>query len=140
MLQQLGVRMIDLSGQDIPRLTASLQLSALSAGLAAQGPSLLAAQNDDALSERTKKLKELQQQTQQKLGEIIELGADKAVVSALNETIKNINEAAQSLASAARERLDVAALHDKQYDALRVAQGAFVAGGKPGDAGRPDPG
>ena len=130
-LQQLGVRMIDLSGQDIPRLTASLQLSALSAGLAAQGPSLLAAQNDDALSERTKKLKELQQQTQQKLGEIIELGADKAVVSALNETIKNINEAAQSLASAARERLDVAALHDKQYDALRVAQGAFVLAAGP---------
>src|SRR6478735_6224338 len=98
-LQQLGVRMVDLSGRDIPRLSASLQLSALSAGLAAQGPSLL--------------------------------GADKAIVSALNETIKNINEAAQSLASAARERLDVAALHDKQYDALRVAQGAFVAAASP---------
>jgi methyl-accepting chemotaxis protein len=130
-LQQLGVRMVDLSGRDIPRLSSSLQLSALSAGLAAQGPSLLAAQNEDALNERTKKLKELQQQTQQKLGEIIELGADKAVVSALNETIKNINEAAQSLASAARERLDVAALHDKQYDALRVAQGAFVLAASP---------
>jgi methyl-accepting chemotaxis protein len=130
-LQQLGVRMIDLSGRDIPRLSASLQLSALSAGLAAQGPSLLAAQNEDALNERTKKLKELQQQTQQKLGEIIELGADKSVVSALNETIKNINEAAQSLALAARERLDVAALHDKQYDALRAAQGAFVAAASP---------
>jgi len=130
-LKQLGVRMVDLSGRDIPRLSASLQLSALSAGLAAQGPSLLAAQNEDALNERTRKLKELQQQTQQKLGEIIELGADKAVVSALNETIKNINEAAQSLASAARERLDVAALHDKQYDALRVAQGAFVLAASP---------
>jgi methyl-accepting chemotaxis protein len=130
-LQQLGVRMIDLSGRDIPRLSASLQLSALSAGLAAQGPSLLAAQNEDALNERTKKLQELQQQTQQKLGEIIELGADKSVVSALNETIKNINEAAQSLALAARERLDVAALHDKQYDALRAAQGAFVAAASP---------
>ena len=70
-LQQLGVRMVDLSGRDIPRLSASLQLSALSAGLAAQGPSLLAAQNEDALNERTAKLKELQQQTQQKLGEVI---------------------------------------------------------------------
>src|ERR1700761_9450726 len=98
-LQQLGVRMVDLSGRDIPRLAASLQLSAQAASLAAQGPALLAAQTDDALNERTKKLKDLQQQTQQKLGEIIELGADKSVVAALNETIKNISEAAQSLAS-----------------------------------------
>jgi len=130
-LQQLGVRMVDLSGRDIPRLSASLQLSAQAASLAAQGPALLAAQNDDALAERTRKLKELQQQTTQKLGEIIELGADKAVVSSLNETIKNINEAAQSLSSAARERLDAAALHDKQYDALRTAQAAFVAAAGP---------
>ena len=130
-LQQLGVRMVDLAGRDIPRLAASLQLSTLAASLAAQGPALLAAQSDDALGERTKKLKELQQQTQQKLGEIIELGADKTVVAALQETIKNINEAAQSLASAARERLDAAALHDKQYDALRAAQGEFVAAASP---------
>jgi methyl-accepting chemotaxis protein len=130
-LQQLGERMLDLSGREIPRLSASLQLSALSASLAAQGPALLAAPNEDALNEHAKKLKELQQQTQQKLGEIIELGADKTVVSALNETIKNINEAAQSLASAARERLDVAALHEKQYDALRTAQGVFVGAASP---------
>jgi len=130
-LQQLGERMLDLSGREIPRLSASLQLSALSASLAAQGPAVLAAPNEDALNEHAKKLKELQQQTQQKLGEIIELGADKTVVSALNETIKNINEAAQSLASAARERLDVAALHEKQYDALRAAQGAFVGAASP---------
>src|SRR6516225_8785071 len=83
-LRHLGGTMLDLSGRDIPRLAASLQLSAQAASLAAQGPALLAAQNDDALGERTKKLKELQQQTMQKLGEIIELGADKTVVSALN--------------------------------------------------------
>lgn len=64
-LQNLGGRMTELSGRDIPRLAASLQLSALSASLAAQGPALLAAQSEDALSERTKKLKELQEQTQQ---------------------------------------------------------------------------
>jgi methyl-accepting chemotaxis protein len=130
-LGQLGERMLDLSGREIPRLSASLQLSALSASLAAQGPALLAAPSEDALNEHAKKLKDLQQQTQQKLGEIIELGADKTVVSALNETIKNINEAAASLASAARERLDVAALHEKQYDALRAAQGAFVGAASP---------
>ncbi|MGY4627930.1 methyl-accepting chemotaxis protein [Bradyrhizobium sp. USDA 4486] len=130
-LQNLGGRMIELSGQDIPRLAASLQLSALSASLAAQGPALLAAQSDEALSERTKKLKELQEQTQQKLNEIIELGGDKSVVAGLGETMKSINEAAQSLAKAARERLDIAALHDKQYDALRSAQGAFVGAASP---------
>ena len=130
-LRHLGTTMVDLSGRDIPRLSASLQLSAQAASLAAQGPALLAAQSDDALNERAKKMKELQAQTQQKLGEVIELGADKTVVSALNETIKNINEAAQSLASAARERLDVAALHDKQYDALRAAQAAFTAAASP---------
>ncbi|WP_439372798.1 methyl-accepting chemotaxis protein [Bradyrhizobium sp. DASA03120] len=130
-LQNLGGRMIELSGRDIPRLAASLQLSALSASLAAQGPALLAAQSEEALNERTKKLKELQEQTQQKLNEIIELGGDKAVVSGLSETMKSINEAAQSLAKAARERLDIAALHDKQYDALRTAQGAFVGAASP---------
>ncbi|MBP0114877.1 MULTISPECIES: methyl-accepting chemotaxis protein [Bradyrhizobium] len=130
-LQNLGGRMTELSGRDIPRLSASLQLSALSASLAAQGPALLAAQSEDALNERTKKLRELQEQTQQKLNEIIELGADKSVVSGLSDTMKSINEAAQSLAKAARERLDIAALHDKQYDALRSAQGAFVGAASP---------
>ncbi|WP_027573337.1 methyl-accepting chemotaxis protein [Bradyrhizobium sp. WSM1743] len=130
-LQNLGGRMTELSGRDIPRLSASLQLSALSASLAAQGPALLAAQSEDALNERTKKLRELQEQTQQKLNEIIELGADKSVVSGLSDTMKSINEAAQSLAKAARERLDIAALHEKQYDALRNAQGAFVGAASP---------
>ncbi|WP_063686569.1 methyl-accepting chemotaxis protein [Bradyrhizobium stylosanthis] len=130
-LQNLGGRMTELSGQDIPRLSASLQLSALSASLAAQGPALLAAQSEEALNERTKKLKELQEQTQQKLNEIIALGGDKSVVAGLGETMKSINEAAQSLTKAARERLDLAALHEKQYDALRSAQGAFVGAASP---------
>lgn len=130
-LQTLGGRITELSGRDIPRLSASLQLSALSASLAAQGPALLAAQSEEALTERTKKLRELQEQTQQKLTEIIELRGDKSVVSGLSDTMKSINEAAQSLAKAARERLDIAALHDKQYDALRNAQGAFVGAASP---------
>lgn len=130
-LQNLGGRMTELSGRDIPRLSASLQLSALSASLAAQGPALLAAQSEDALNERTRKLRELQEQTQQKLNEIIELGGDKSVVSGLGDTMKSINEAAQSLAKAARERLDIAALHEKQYDVLRNAQGAFVGAASP---------
>jgi methyl-accepting chemotaxis protein len=130
-LRHLGVTMIDLSARDIPRLAASLQLSAQSASLAAQGPALLTSPSDDALAERTRKMKEIQRGTQDKLGEIIELGADKAVVNALSETIKNINEATQSLVSAARERLDASAEHDKQFEALRGAQTNFAAAANP---------
>src|SRR5437588_9894757 len=130
-LHHLGGNMIDLSGRDIPRLAASLELSAQSAGLASQGPALLVSQTDDALNERIKKMNEIQRSTQEKLGEIIELGADKTIVAALGETVKNIDEPTKSLVSASRERLVAAALHDKTYDALRSAQGAFVAAAGP---------
>src|SRR3954449_13155696 len=82
-LGHLGGRMIELSGRDIPRLAASLQLSAQSASLASQGPALLASRSEEALNERTKKMKETQTLALQKLGEIIELGADKTIVTAL---------------------------------------------------------
>src|SRR4051795_9450981 len=90
MLRRLGGAMVDLSGRDIPRLAASLQLSAQSASLASQGPALLAARSEEALDERSGKMKEAQKVTLDKLGEIIELGADKAVVATLNETVKKI--------------------------------------------------
>jgi methyl-accepting chemotaxis protein len=130
-LGHLGEAMVDLSGRDIPRLAASLQLASQSASLASQGPALLASQSQDELNERSKKLKETQAVTFEKLGEIIELGADKTVVAALTETVKNIDENIKSLGSAARERLETAALHDKQYDALRKAQASFVAAASP---------
>jgi methyl-accepting chemotaxis protein len=126
-LGHLGGTMIELSGRDIPRLAASLQLSAESASLASQGPALLAARSEEALNERARKMKETQAVTLEKLGEIIELGADKAVVTALSETIKNIDEMIKSLGAAARDRLEAAAQHSRQYDALRKAQGDFVA-------------
>src|ERR1700710_1200064 len=59
-LGHLGGAMIELSGRDIPRLAASLQLSAQSAGLASQGPALLASQSDGTLKERARKMKETQ--------------------------------------------------------------------------------
>ena len=105
-LGDLGGAMVDLSGRDIPRLAASLQLSAQSASLASQGPALLAARSEEVLNDRTKKMKETQAVTLQKLGEIIELGADKAVVAALTENVKNIDEMIKSLGAAARERLE----------------------------------
>ncbi len=130
-LGHLGGAMLDLSGRDIPRLAASLQLSAQSASLASQGPALLASESEDALNERSKKMKETQQVTLEKLGEIIELGADKTVVAALTETVKNIDDTIKSLGSAARERLGIVAQRGKQYDALRSAQAGFVAAAAP---------
>jgi methyl-accepting chemotaxis protein len=130
-LGHLGVAMVELSGRDIPRLAASLQLSAQSASLASQGPALLASRSEEALNERSKKMKETQTVALQKLSEIVKLGADKAIVEALTETVKNIEDMIKSLGSAARERLEVAALHEKQYVALRKAQADFVAASAP---------
>jgi phosphoglycerate-specific signal transduction histidine kinase len=113
--RHLGGTMVDLSGRDIPRLAASLQLAAESAGLSSQGPALLAAPNEEALNERTQKMRETQQIALAKLGEVIELGADKTVVAALGETVKNIDDTIKSLDSAARERLEAGAVHDKQF-------------------------
>src|SRR6478735_1037867 len=130
-LGHLGGVMVDLSGKDIPRLAASLQLSAQSAALASQGPAVLAARSEEALAERSKKMRETQAVALEKLGEIIELGADTTVIANLTETVKNIEDMIKSLGSAARERLEVAALHEKQYAALRKAQTDFVAASAP---------
>src|SRR2546429_5708382 len=127
MLGRLGGTMVDLSGRDIPRLAASLQLSAQSASLASQGPALLAARSEEALNDRTRKMKETQAVALQKLGEIVELGADKAVVAALTENMKNIDEVIKSLGSAARERLETGAPHAKLYDAGPQEQPRLVA-------------
>src|SRR6185437_6261045 len=59
-LQQLGVRMVDLSGRDIPRLAASMKSTAQAASLAAQGPAIHAAPNADALNERLTQIKAIQ--------------------------------------------------------------------------------
>src|ERR1700726_2288442 len=115
-LGHLGGSMLDLSGRDIPRLAASLQLAAQSASLASQGPALLASGSEEALNERSKKIKETQEVTLEKLGEIIELGADKAVVAALSETVKNIDETIKSLVGAAPQRLETPARPQKKYD------------------------
>jgi methyl-accepting chemotaxis protein len=130
-LGHLGESMVELSARDIPRLAASLQLSAQSASLANQGPALLASRSEEQLNDRAKKMKETYAVTFEKLGEVIELGADKAVVAALTETVKGIDDTIKSLVAAARERLEVAAQHEKQYDTLRSVQAGFVAAAAP---------
>ena len=130
-LGELGEMMVDLSGRDIPRLAASLQLATQSAALASQGPALLASRSEEVLPERIRAMKATEEIALGKLGEIIELGADRDVVAALNETVKNIDDAIKSLGAAAKERLDAAASHEKLYRALRSAQAGFVAAASP---------
>jgi methyl-accepting chemotaxis protein len=130
-LGQLGEKMVDLSGQDIPRLAASLQLASESANLASQGPALLASSSVKALQEGSKKMRDVQENVVGKLGEIIELGADKDVLSALNQTVKNIEDTIKGLSAAAAQRLDSSAQHETQYDALRKAEANFAAVAKP---------
>jgi methyl-accepting chemotaxis protein len=126
-LRHIGGTMVDLSGRDIPRLTASLQLMAQSASLASLGPALLGSPSEDTLNDRLKKMHEIQKVTQQRLSEIASLGADKSVMAPLTETIKNIDEANQSLVSASHERLQALAAHQKIYETLRHVQAAFTA-------------
>jgi methyl-accepting chemotaxis protein len=130
-LSRLGGIMVDLSGEDIPRLAASLQLSAQSAALASQGPALLAARTEESLSERAAKINETKAAALQRLNEVIALGADKTIAAALTETVKNIDDMTKSLGSAARERLEAAAQHDRKYEALRKAQAEFVIASVP---------
>ena len=130
-LGHLGGAFTELSGRDIPRLSASLQLSAESASLASQGPGLLASRSEETLNERSKKMQETQRVTLQKLGEITKFGANKDTVAALTETVKNIEDMIKSLGGAARERLETGAQHEKLYEALRTAQATFVKAAAP---------
>src|ERR1700737_280420 len=50
-LGHLGGSILDLSGRDIPRLAASLQLSAQSASLASQGPTALPSRSEGSLND-----------------------------------------------------------------------------------------
>ena len=76
LLGQLGGMMTELSDRDIPRLEASLQLSAQSNSLATQGNGLLASENDAQLQERLTRMKETQHIAAQKIAEVERLGAE----------------------------------------------------------------
>ena len=124
MLGRLGGTMVDLSGRDIP--ASCRQPAAIRTEREPRQPGAGAAgrRSEEALNDRTRKMKETQAVALQKLGEIVELGADKAVVAALNENMKNIDEVIKSLGSAAGERLELGAQHEKLYERVRKAQRA----------------
>ncbi|MDZ4367624.1 MAG: methyl-accepting chemotaxis protein [Afipia sp.] len=129
LLGQLGGMMNDLSGRDIPRLTASLQLSAQSANLSTQGQALLASNNEATLQERAALMSETQRIAAEKLEEIARLSSNKTVVDALRETSKSIGDMVGSIGSAAKERLETGALREKQSAALREIHNEFLATG-----------
>jgi methyl-accepting chemotaxis protein len=127
LLRQLGGVVANLNERDIPRLSASLQLSAQSATLATQAQSLLSSSDETTLSERAAQMKQTQQGAADRLAEIAKLGADKSVVDALIETSKNIGDTVTSIGSAAKERLEASAVRESQSAALRKAQADFLA-------------
>jgi phosphoglycerate-specific signal transduction histidine kinase len=120
-LSELGVSMSGLSGRDIPKLAASLQLSTQSESLASQAPMLLSSGNAEMLRERQQRMTEALQVATQKLAEITRHGADKAVIAELGDTLMNIEDTIRSLGAAAKERIELAGAHDKLYDALRAS-------------------
>ncbi len=130
-LRNLGVTMTDLSGRDIPKLTASLQLATESERLASLAPMLLVSATPDQLKERSAQMKQAQGVASDKLAELTNYGSDKAVVAAMSETLRNIADTIRSLGAAAQERLDLAQTHNKVYDALRKSHDEFIAVANP---------
>ena len=130
-LGQLGGMIQDLGARDIPRLTASLQLAGRSADLASHGPAVLSARDDADLATQSERVSTLHRDAVDKLRQLTELGADPAIVAALQENAKNIEDAIGSLGNAARERLELAARHQQLYEQIRAAQSAFLAAANP---------
>ncbi len=126
LLGRLGHTIGDLGERDVPRLTASLELSTLSESLSAKGPALLAAKDDAARRELTQNLKDTKAAALTKLNDITRFGGDKTVVSALGETIKSIDDTVDSFGNAAKERLEILAARDKMYETLRTTRAQFV--------------
>jgi methyl-accepting chemotaxis protein len=125
-LGQLGGMMTDLNGRDIPKLTASLQLATASESLASQGPMLLASSSAEVLKERSQRMRDTHKIAVEKLDTIAKLGADKTVVAALGDSVKNIEDTIRSLGAATQEKIDVAVQHEKLYNAIRAAADNFV--------------
>ncbi|PYF02984.1 methyl-accepting chemotaxis protein [Rhodopseudomonas faecalis] len=126
-LSKLGAAMTELSGRDIPKLAASLQLTTQSESLASQAPMLLASSSAEALRERQQRMRVALEVATQRLADITRYGADPAVIAAMTDTLKNIEDTIRSLGAAAQERLDLAASHQKLYHTLRSAQDEFLA-------------
>src|SRR5579871_841476 len=129
LLDQLGRMMTGLSGSDIPRLSASLQLTAMSESLASRAPALLQAATDAGREEQLKSLQTTQAAALAKIGQVKSIGgADETVVSGLEENVKNLGDMITSLNNAAKERLETVDKREQQFVKMRSAHKEFVVG------------
>ncbi len=127
LLDQLGRMMTGLAGADIPRLSASLQLTAMTESLASRAPALLQAATDAAREEQLKQLKTTQAAALAKIKLIKSIGgADATVVSGLEENVKNLEDMINSLNNAAKERIDTVDKREQQFVKMRSAHKEFV--------------
>jgi methyl-accepting chemotaxis protein len=127
LLDQLGRMMTGLAGADIPRLSASLQLTAMTESLASRAPALLQAETGAAREEQLKQLKTTQAAALAKIKLIKSIGgADETVVSGLEENVKNLDDMINSLNNAAKERIDTVDKREQQFVKMRSAHKEFV--------------
>jgi len=127
LLGQLGVMMGGLSGRDIPQLTASLQLTAMSETLASRAPTLLQAATDSARADQLKSLKATQAAALERINKVKAIGgADETVVSGLAENVKNLDDMINSLDNAAKERIETVDKREQQFIKMRSAHKDFI--------------
>jgi methyl-accepting chemotaxis protein len=127
LLDQLGRMMTGLAGADIPRLSASLQLTAMSESLASRAPALLQAPTDAGRDEQLKQLKSTQAAALAKIKLIKSIGgADETVVSGLEENVKNLEDMINSLNNAAKERIETVDKREQQFVKMRSAHKEFA--------------
>ncbi len=127
LLDQLGRMMTGLAGTDIPRLTTSLQLTAMTESLASRAPALLQAPTDAAREEQLRQLKTTQAAALEKIKLIKSIGgADETIVSGLEENVKNLDDMINSLNNAAKERIDTIDKREQQFVKMRSAHKEFV--------------
>jgi methyl-accepting chemotaxis protein len=127
LLDQLGRMMTGLAGSDIPRLTTSFQLTAMTESLASRAPALLQAPTSAAREEQVKQLKSTQATALEKIKLIKSIGgADGTIVSGLEENVKNLDDMINSLNNAAKERIETVDKREQQFVKMRVAHKEFA--------------
>jgi len=116
-----------LSGRDIPQLTASLQLTAMTETLASRAPTLLQAATDSARADQLKSLKATQAAALERINKVKAIGgADETVVSGLEENVKNLDDMINSLDNAAKERIETVDKREQQFIKMRSAHKDFI--------------
>ncbi len=124
-LGQLGRTTDHLSGVEIPRLRTAFELAALSQILVSRAPSLLQAVDENSRQEQIKALKAAQDEVADKIKVMRELGADKGAVDAFEADTIAIGQTIETLATAAKSRIDRNKKRDQKLSQMRKEHAAF---------------